>query len=267
MHRRVGSQTASAVEDSAFDLDLAPHEAKGSMPECAVAAKCPCYRPIFAPRPHKNGRRLLNVDDMPPSLKRSHVIEGYRYLYMQPPFLPRKLRFYVLTTHAVPAPCDASCRGHACLWHRPTSDSVTAWRLCRSSPFACSWAEVMESLFYVHNETGNIYSHLFCFALFAGLAVMDVPSAEPTALFWLRQAFFWGMCIMAGTSASYHLARAKSKPVFDAVYCADLGGIVFILATAWNWTLRLAFFCEPRARFPPIPSPRLREEQQQERNI
>ena len=103
------------------------------------------------------------------------------------------------------------------------------------------------SLFYVHNETGNVYTHVAGFVIFVLLAALDGSGLPKTAEV-ARTMFFVGVLAMAAGSSSYHLMRGMSKTAFDNVYACDLGSTVLMIATSYNWMLSLGFYCDPVVR-------------------
>ena len=145
-------------------------------------------RPIFAPR---HASFLLSDEDMPPALRRSFVLSGYR-----------------------------------------------------AKPFECTWGDVLGSLAYVHNETGNIYTHLVAAAIVTAVAVFD---KDATASF-SRTAYVVAVMVMALFSAGYHLFRHHSRNAFEIMYPCDLCGIVVLIFFSFAWAISLGFRCSPGAK-------------------
>lgn len=98
----------------------------------------------------------------------------------------------------------------------------------RRNPYTASLRETLASLFYVHNETGNVYTHIAGFVIFVILAAFDGIGLPKTAE-CARTMFFAGVLAMAAGSSSYHLVRGMSN-AFENVYACDLGGTIFMIA-------------------------------------
>jgi adiponectin receptor len=113
-----------------------------------------------------------------------------------------------------------------------------------------SYLESMRSLLYLHNQTGNIYSHLIGCIIFSAYAFHTyemITTRYPTADMYDLLAFgiFLGSAIVCfGSSASFHLLGNHSSQVYHTWLMLDLYGIfVLITGTVYSGTY-YGFYCE-----------------------
>lgn len=108
----------------------------------------------------------------------------------------------------------------------------------------------LASLGYLHNQTGNIYTHLIGVVLFLSWAVQtynDLLTRYPTsdsndALVFA--VFFAGALCCFGFSASFHTFMNQSAKVNQIWLLMDLYGIfALIVATIYSGTY-YAFYCK-----------------------
>jgi channel protein (hemolysin III family) len=115
------------------------------------------------------------------------------------------------------------------------------------------------SVFQIHNETGNIWTHLLGFGLFvhlfvrtqALLAATDgaMDGASSTAV---DRACFWcflgaaQVCMLC--SAYYHCVGCVSEGVHRCTLNLDLSGVVVLIAGSFVPGLRFGFYCHPLAQ-------------------
>ena len=89
------------------------------------------------------------------------------------------------------------------------------------------------SVFRIHNETGNIWSHLLGFGLCARIALAS-DGVGPFASVWAHHEyqldraictlFFLSALACLAFSAAYHTLMCHSLAVHDRTYCLDLSG-------------------------------------------
>jgi adiponectin receptor len=115
-----------------------------------------------------------------------------------------------------------------------------------------SYKESLRSLFYLHNQTGNIYTHLIGAIVFLVYAVYvygristRYPTADASDL--LTFGIFLGSAVVCfGFSASFHIFGNHSSRVYHTWLLLDLYGIfVLIAGTVYSGTY-YGFYCEPR---------------------
>jgi hypothetical protein len=103
-------------------------------------------------------------------------------------------------------------------------------------PFTRSYLECFMSCFYIHNETGNIYSHLLATLWMIALPVMYYTYAKehyPEANIddWIVFGlFFLGGALCFGLSTAYHVVSNHSHAVHDVYLRLDLLGISTVTA-------------------------------------
>lgn len=96
----------------------------------------------------------------------------------------------------------------------------------------------LASLLYLHNETGNIYSHLIpsLLYLFVTLATLDyfIPVFDSTS--WKDHAFIITFCIgcisCLGLSSTFHCLKSHSSTVMAFGNKLDYLGIVILIETS-----------------------------------
>lgn len=102
-------------------------------------------------------------------------------------------------------------------------------------PASYSYSKSAKSLFYLHNETVNVYTHLLgalvavfgSYALYATLRPRyDTATHEDVVMF---ACFFLGATICLGMSATFHLTSNHSPKVQSFGNKLDYMGIVFLI--------------------------------------
>ncbi|KAF2019241.1 mPR-like GPCR protein [Aaosphaeria arxii CBS 175.79] len=115
-----------------------------------------------------------------------------------------------------------------------------------------SYIESLKSIFYLHNQTGNIYSHLIgavislVYAFYVGGTILNrYPTADVYDL--LAFGVFLGSAFICfGLSASFHIFGNHSNEVYHTWLMFDLYGIfVLIVGTVYSGTY-YGFYCEPQ---------------------
>ena len=116
-------------------------------------------------------------------------------------------------------------------WAQDNEYIQTAYR-----PISNSYRACLLSIFHLHNETGNIYSHLLATAWMLAVPVYLRPlalshypaaSADDGVLFGL---FFLGGATCFSLSTAYHLVSSHSHAVHDVYHRLDLLGISAVTA-------------------------------------
>jgi adiponectin receptor len=115
-----------------------------------------------------------------------------------------------------------------------------------------SYKSSLSSLFYLHNQTGNIYTHLlgallFTLAGFHVFATITTRYATADAYDLLAFGVFLGSAIFCfGVSATFHVFGNHSSRVYHAWLMLDLYGIfVLIAGTVFSGTY-YGFYCEKK---------------------
>lgn len=118
-------------------------------------------------------------------------------------------------------------------------------------PASGSFKKSVASLFYMHNETVNVYSHLLGAAAFAAIAIycwQNLDSLFPTADsedVGVFACFFFGAMLCLGMSATYHLISNHSARVAKFGNKLDYLGIVFLIWGSFIPSISYGFACDP----------------------
>jgi adiponectin receptor len=118
----------------------------------------------------------------------------------------------------------------------------------------------LRTLFTLHNQTGNIWTHLLGFGYFAfvgfklvvELTTVDaaveetggLQAFEPISVLLLVLAS--GFCLMA--SVFYHVCFCGDEHVYQCTYTMDLSGIVVLVGTSYFTGITLGYRCFPTTR-------------------
>lgn len=126
--------------------------------------------------------------------------------------------------------------------------------LAHYRPVSNSYLGSIFSLFYLHNESVNIYTHLlgsFIFA-FVGLAFQHsyfVRYTTVSAADWLVcSCFFLGVTACLGMSATFHCISSHSERVCRFGNALDYLGIVSLISGSFVPMVYYGFYCEKRLR-------------------
>ncbi len=145
----------------------------------------------------------------------------------------------------------------------PPSDSETlllrwneldAWQkdnqyiLAHYRPVTNSYIVSFQSLFYLHNESVNIHTHLlgasvFLFISFTLYAFGFHSVSAPDV--WAFGCFFLGATLCLGTSATYHTISNHSPLVNQLGNQLDYAGIVALIVGSFIPSIYYGFYCNP----------------------
>lgn len=136
-------------------------------------------------------------------------------------------------------------------------DDLPAWR--RDNAFIhsgyrrihASYKHSFQSLFYLHNESVNIWSHLLgalvAVACAAYLYYVIHPRYEEATSsdVFVFSCFFTGAILCLGMSATYHALVDHSQAVAKWGNKLDYTGIVALIVGSYVPAIYYAFFCKP----------------------
>jgi len=111
---------------------------------------------------------------------------------------------------------------------------------------------LLRTLLTLHNETGNIWTHLLGFLLFAVIGVhlftdfLTDGEMKMEAL-WLLLLVV-ATCFMCFSSACYHLCLCGSRCMGECVYKIDLTGIAALITISYLSGIALGLQCFPWLR-------------------
>lgn len=132
-------------------------------------------------------------------------------------------------------------------WRRDNAFIHSSYR--RTTP---SYAHSFRSLFYLHNESVNIWSHLSGAIIFAASAAYIYYIAKPRYLTTATSVdvlvfacFFGGAIVCLGMSATYHALVDHSEAVSKWGNKLDYTGIVALIVGSYVPALYYGFFCHP----------------------
>ena len=118
-----------------------------------------------------------------------------------------------------------------------------------------SYRRSFASIFHVHNETVNIWSHLLPGILsLPGAALLyhilksrydKATSADVVVM----SCFFAGAAICLGMSAAFHTLSNHSPNVSRKWHQLDYAGIVCLITGSFIPSVYYAFWCEPQKQF------------------
>jgi adiponectin receptor len=139
-----------------------------------------------------------------------------------------------------------------------TFQDVEAWQ--RDNEYVCgryrrisgSYRESLRSLFYLHNQTGNIYTHLIGALMFFSYAfnvyeLITTRYATADVYDLLAFGVFISSAVICfGFSATFHAFGNHSSRVYHTWLLLDLYGIfVLIAGTVYSGTY-YGFYCESK---------------------
>lgn len=113
------------------------------------------------------------------------------------------------------------------------------------------WRSCLASLFWTHNETGNVWTHLaggvfFTVATFQQLLgdsslVANAPASDKLAF----GVFLLCAQVCMFSSAAFHLFGCMSLQWYTRLYMVDMAGIAAMIAGSYVIGLHLGFACAP----------------------
>lgn len=132
-------------------------------------------------------------------------------------------------------------------WLRDNFYILTGYRPELSSYTACT-----KSIFYLHNESGNIWTHLGGAILFIALAIYTYAGVLPSlsGVTWHDSAtlacFFGGALICLSCSGFFHTFCAHSAEVSCRWNKIDYVGIIFLIVGSFYPAVFYGFYCESK---------------------
>ena len=100
------------------------------------------------------------------------------------------------------------------------------------------------SAFRLHNETGNVWTHLLGLPVFIALLVRELMMPIDVPYYRVVAAGYMLACIfMLASSTFFHLVREQSKLVYDRAVKVDLTGVVAVTVCSFLVGIRYGFYC------------------------
>lgn len=154
---------------------------------------------------------------------------------------------------------DALARNSYSLGDLLSYEQLPQWRkdnpyiLSNYRPISNSYWQCVRSLTYLHNQTGNIYSHLIVLILVSALVIYSLlflsthstlmSSALPNDIMAFS-TFLSGVIACMTFSATYHTFMSHSKAVALRGKQLDFAGITCLIWASMMPTLYYTFTCE-----------------------
>lgn len=127
-------------------------------------------------------------------------------------------------------------------WRQDNPWIITGYRRLNHSYAAC-----FKTLFFLHNETGNTFSHLFGALLFLGLSAYTYSNILlPRLMDWVIFGFF--LCCAVSCfllSGLFHLFCCHSHQVSQAWNKCDYVGIMLMIVGSCYPSIYYSFHCTP----------------------
>ena len=101
-----------------------------------------------------------------------------------------------------------------------------------------SVGECVWSLFYFHNETGNVWTHVVGVAVFVALGIQDSRDASIEQHHRVVSAAYCGATTLCmAFSAAFHLLQPNSKRTYDQMLKVDMSGIAIVIIASIQVTM------------------------------
>lgn len=132
-------------------------------------------------------------------------------------------------------------------WRRDNAYILSGYRASSNS-----YLGSFKSLFWLHNESVNIWTHLIGSLVFPVVGIFmfviiapRYPSADSGDI-WVLSCFFGGAVICLGMSATYHMLCNHSAEVAKWGNKLDYTGIVALIVGSYVPALYYGLFCLPK---------------------
>lgn len=131
-------------------------------------------------------------------------------------------------------------------WMQENSNDLI---LAHYRPASYSYFRSFQSLFYMHNESVNIHTHLlgsFLFFFTSCTVYANEARSVSAADIYVFACFFIGAVACLAMSAVFHTILNHSEPVARLGNQLDYVGIVFLITGSFIPSVYYGFYCEPR---------------------
>ena len=158
-----------------------------------------------------------------------------------------------ISSNIVEAPTRRPCpRSRTVAWNEVSERPDNEFILSRYRRKPTNYLETFKSLTFLHNETGNVYTHLIgalLLPLVATAFLRDLHrpqfvSVSGADYFMFGLFFCCAECCLV-FSAGYHLMGSYSHNVEQVWHSMDLLGIVIVTVATFFSGIYYVFFCEP----------------------
>ncbi|KAI9164373.1 hypothetical protein H9P43_008212 [Blastocladiella emersonii ATCC 22665] len=110
-----------------------------------------------------------------------------------------------------------------------------------------TYAQSWRSMFFVHNETGNIWTHLAGLILFAGMVASTQYLLPARADFWdhvVFIAFLLSACKCFLFSTLFHTHFCNNRTAYIRFGCLDYAGISILICGSATIVTYYAYYCD-----------------------
>ena len=120
-------------------------------------------------------------------------------------------------------------------------------------PTSNSYVDSFRSCLYIHNETGNIYSHFLAMVWMIALPILYYPYVrhnypDANSDDWMVLGlFFLGGTLCFGLSTAYYILSNHSHTIHDVYHRLDLLGISTVTAGCFPPGMWYSFPCSARS--------------------
>lgn len=109
-----------------------------------------------------------------------------------------------------------------------------------------SWGQCVASLFILHNEAGNVWTHLVGFFVYLYLFIWEIVRNDKTpAHTACSVAFLVASLICMALSVNFHLLAPHSKDMYETTLKFDLTGVGINISSSLVVGLVYGFWCHP----------------------
>jgi hypothetical protein len=114
-------------------------------------------------------------------------------------------------------------------WRQDNPEILGHFRATKGYNTIASWKHASLSIFYIHNETFNIWSHFVGALLYLWLGVQHALRSSPEQPFLMMMPFYVGAVACFGGSAVYHTSFGISERALSRYSKLDYMGIVAVI--------------------------------------
>lgn len=132
------------------------------------------------------------------------------------------------------------------------------WRenpyICRGYRFCATYSECVMSMFKVHNETCNIWTHALGFMMMLAIALYYYPATPLFATLTTYDKVVFGVFLVAAlkcllTSTVWHTFNSIGNLAHKQKFaCVDYTGISILISCSILTTQYTSFYCQPAVR-------------------
>jgi adiponectin receptor len=109
-----------------------------------------------------------------------------------------------------------------------------------------SWPLCFQSIYRLHNETGNIWTHLAGFWIFVGILWYSWVNIfdDDTVANLMIVIYVLAACVCLGSSAFFHTCCCHSHKAYNVCAQADYTGVLIMIVGSFYPGVYFAFYCQ-----------------------